>query len=113
MSDQTATATVTGGLGLWKTTILGLAGLFYAYAVWNAFAYLVTMAQLGLNGYGWFVLLFSVFFPILVFAMGYALARRRTTGELAIVMIAGLALVAVFWMNVVAFSTLNFPSLSS
>ncbi|KDA05768.1 bacitracin resistance protein [Microbacterium sp. CH12i] len=100
-------------LGLWKTVIVGLAGLFYAYAVWNAVAYLITVAQLGLNAYGWFVMIFSVLFPILVFAIGYALGRGRRAGELTVVMIAGLALVAVFWMNVVALSTLNLTSLTS
>ncbi|MCC2029126.1 hypothetical protein KEC56_06295 [Microbacterium sp. YMB-B2] len=95
-----------------KTLILGLAGLFYAYAVWNAVAYLVSVAQYGLNAYGWFVLLFSVLFPILIFAPAYALGRRRQAVEFALVLLAGLALVAVFWMNVVALSTLNFSSLT-
>lgn len=95
-----------------RAVVIGAAGLFYAYGVWNSFAYLLTMAQLGLNAYGWFVLIFSVFFPILVFAIAYTLGRRRGTGELSIVLIAGLGLVAVFWMNVVAFSALNFASLS-
>ncbi len=100
------------GLGLMKTLILGLAGLFYAYAVWNAVAYLVSVAQYGLNAYGWFVLLFSVLFPILIFAQAYALGRLRQAFEFALVLLAGLALVAVFWMNVVALSTLNFSSLT-
>lgn len=100
-------------LGVGKTIIVGLAGLFYAYAVWNAVAYMITISEVGLNAYGWFVLIFSVLFPILVFAIGYALGRRRNAGELSIVMIAGLALVAVFWMNVVAFSTLNLAALMS
>ena len=104
---------VRGPLGLGKTIIVGLAGLFYAYGVWNAVAYLVTVAQYGLNAYGWFVLIFSVLFPILVFAAAYALGRRRAALDLAVVMVAGLALVAVFWMNVVALSTLSFSSLTS
>ncbi len=110
---MTARETTKGpGLGLMKTLILGLAGLFYAYAVWNAVAYLVSVAQYGLNAYGWFVLLFSVLFPILVFAAAYALGRRRQAVEFALVLLAGLTLVAVFWMNVVALSTLNFSSLT-
>ncbi|MGM7666030.1 hypothetical protein [Microbacterium sp. A93] len=111
MSDQSASTTQ--ALGLWKTIIVGLAGLFYAYGVWNAVAYLVTVAGYGMNAYGWFVLIFSVIFPILVFAAAYALGRRRNAGELSVTMIAGLALVAVFWMNVVALSTLNFASLTT
>jgi hypothetical protein len=100
-------------LGIMKTIVLGLAGLFYAYAVWNAIAYLVTVAQYGLNAYGWFVLIFSVLFPILVFVAAYALGRRRGAFEFALVLLAGLALIAVFWMNVVALSSLNFASLTT
>lgn len=110
MSEQTASATPSLGLG--KTILVGIAGLFYAYGVWNAVAYLVTVAGFGLNAYGWFVLIFSVLFPILVFSAAYALGRRRGAGELSVVMIAGLALVAVFWLNVVALSTLNLASLT-
>jgi hypothetical protein len=100
-------------LPLGKTILLGLAGLFYAYGVWNAIAYLITLAQLGLNAYGWFVLIFSVLFPVLVFVAAYALARRRTLVEFALVLVAGLGLVAVFWMNVVSLSALNISSLTS
>lgn len=111
MSENVATAPQR--LGVRKTIILGLAGLFYAYAVWNAVAYLITVAQEGLNAYGWFVLIFSVLFPVLVFWFAYVLGRRRGAGQLAVVMIAGLALVAVFWMNVVALSALNLAALTS
>lgn len=99
-------------LGLWKSVIVGIAGLFYAYAVWNALAYVFTVAPAGINAYGWFVLIFSVLFPILVFVIVYVLARRRPAGELTIAMIAGLALVAVFWMNVAALSMLTTSFLS-
>lgn len=105
MSENTVAQTPSLGLG--KSIIIGLAGLFYAYAVWNAVAYLITVAPAGINTYGWFVLIFSVLFPILVFVVAYALGRRRTKGELAIGMIAGLGLVAVFWMNVAALSLLT------
>lgn len=100
-------------LGGLKTIVLGLAGLFYAYGVWNAVAYLMTVAQFGLNAYGWFVLIFSVVFPILVFAAAYVLGRRRSALEFTVVFLAGLALVAVFWMNVVALSALNISSLTT
>jgi len=99
-------------LGLWKSIVVGLAGLLYAYAVWNALSYTFTVAPAGINAYGWFVLIFSVLFPILVFVIVYVLARRRSAGELTIAMIAGLALVAVFWMNVAALSMLTTSFLS-
>ena len=111
MSEQTTA--VRPALGLLKTIIVGLAGLFYAYGVWNAVAYLITVAQYGLNAYGWFVLIFSVLFPIFVFAAAFGIGRRRRALELTVVMLAGLGLVAVFWINVVALSAVSFSSLTS
>ncbi len=105
MSENTVAQTSSFGLG--KSVIVGFAGLFYAYAVWNAVAYLMTVAPAGINAYGWFVLIFSVLFPILVFVIAYAMGRRRSIGELAIGLVAGLGLVAVFWMNVAALSLLT------
>jgi hypothetical protein len=84
--------------------VLGLAGLFYAYAVWNAVAHLIQMAQGGLTGGGWITLLFGVVFPALVFVFAYAIGRRRRAGELALVLLAGLGIVAVFWLCVLSLS---------
>ncbi|PRA83232.1 hypothetical protein [Microbacterium sp. MYb66] len=89
--------------------VIGLAGLFYAYAVWNAVAHLITMAQTGLTGGGWATLLFGVVFPAIVFAFAFAIGRRRRVGELALVFLAGLGIVAVFWMSLIALS-LTLPS---
>lgn len=83
-------------------TILTVAGVFYAYALWNAVAFLITSAGAGLSGYGWFVLLFAVFFPLVVLGVVYALTRRRSVLEVAVAALAGLGLVAVFWLNVIA-----------
>jgi len=96
----------------WLTLlVLGLAGLLYAYAVWNAIAHLFALAQLGLNGTGWFTLLFAVFFPALVYVAAIAICRRRNVGELSLVLLAGLGLVAVFWLDVVGYTALNLSSL--
>lgn len=84
--------------------VLGLAGLFYAYAVWNAVAHLIAMAQGGLSGGGWAVLSFGVAFPAIVFVFAYVIGRRRRAGELALVLLAGLGIVAVFWMSLIAYS---------
>lgn len=94
-------------------TIAGGFGLFYAYAVWNALGNLVQAAQLptGLNGLGWFVWIFAIVFPLAVFAAAFALGWRRRALHLLLVMLAGLALVAVFWLDVVAYTTLNTASL--
>jgi len=82
--------------------ILMVTGVFYAYALWNAVAFLITSAGAGLSGYGWFVLLFAVVFPLVVLAVVYVMGRRRSVLELAVLSLAGLGLVAVFWLNVIA-----------
>lgn len=84
-------------------------GLFYAYAVWNAVAFLVAQATgpLGLNGYGWTVLLLAVVFPVAAFAAAFAIGWRRQWWEFALVLLTGLAVVAVFWLNIVAYSATN------
>ncbi|MCC2032424.1 bacitracin resistance protein [Microbacterium allomyrinae] len=103
---------------LWLVvTIAGLTGLFYAYAVWNAIGNLVETldfygdAGMSLNALGWFVWIFAALFPLLVWGAAFALAHRRAAHELFLVMVTGLALVAVFWLNVVAYTTLNTTSL--
>jgi hypothetical protein len=96
----------------WLTgLVLGLAGLFYAYAVWNAVAHLIGFARSGLTGIGWVTLLFGVIFPALVFAFAYVIGRRRSIGELALVLLAGLGVVAVFWLSLLGYSVLNMQDL--
>lgn len=86
--------------------IAGGFGLFYAYAVWSAVTLLIAQATgpLGLNGLGWFVLLAAVLFPAAVFAAAFALGWRRRAGWFALVLLVGLALVAVFWLNVLGYA---------
>lgn len=95
------------------STIAGFFGLFYAYAVWNAVGFLISQAtgQFGLNGLGWAVLLFAVLFPILVFAGALGLGLRRGPGEFAMLLLAGLGVSAIFWLNVLAYSYSNGSSL--
>ena len=83
-------------------TISGLAGLFYAYAVWNAIGNLVVTlgafgdAGLTLNALGWFIWIFAAVFPLVVWAAAFALGYRRAPHQLLLLMITGLGLVAVF-----------------
>ncbi|MCT1477584.1 hypothetical protein [Microbacterium sp. p3-SID336] len=110
MTAAQTTPAVAPGSPRWLVwAVVGLAGLFYAYAVWNAVAHLITMAQTGLTGTGWAVLLFGVVFPLIVFGFAFAIGRRRRVGELALVFLAGLGIVAVFWMSLLALS-LTLPS---
>ena len=116
MTENTASAApdTDRGAPRWLTGIvLGVSGLFYAYAVWNALGNLIQAAQLptGLNALGWFIWVFATVFPILVFVAAFALGHRRPVGHFLLVMLTGLALVAVFWLNVVAYTALNTRSL--
>lgn len=96
----------------WLTAVVvGLAGLFYAYAVWNAVAHLLAFAQSGLTGVGWLTLSFGVLFPVIVFTFAYLIGRRRNVGELALVLLAGLGVVAVFWLSLLGYSVLNMDEL--
>jgi hypothetical protein len=102
------------GMPTWLAAVIsGAAGLFYAYAVWNAVAFLIAQATgpLGLNGAGWALLLFASAFPILVFAAAFALGVRRPPTVLAVLLLCGLALVAVFWLNVLAYALIGGASL--
>ena len=99
--------TMTRSMRTWvAATIAGAFGLFYAYAVWNALAFLIAQAggAVGLNALGWTVLLFAVVFPIIAFAGALALGLRRTAGAFALLLLTGLGLVAVFWLNVVGYA---------
>ncbi|WP_341957243.1 hypothetical protein [Microbacterium sp. LWH13-1.2] len=105
MSEMQMSPSTPSASPRWLTgLVLGLAGLFYAYAIWNAVAHLITMAQVGLSGVGWATLLFGVVFPAIVFVFAYLIGRRRSAGELALVLLAGLGVVAVFWLSLLAYS---------
>ena len=88
-------------------------GLFYAYFVWNAVEFLVTQASgvVPLNGYGWFVLLFAVVFPLIAFGIAFAIGWRRVWWEFSLVLLSGLGVVAVFWLDVLAYSATNGASM--
>ncbi|WP_248240183.1 bacitracin resistance protein [Microbacterium kunmingense] len=92
---------------VWVTVATsGAFGLFYAYVVWNAVTLLVAQASgpLGLNALGWAVLGFAIVFPILAFGVAFAVGYRRSLGSFALVMLVGLAVVAVLWVNVLAYA---------
>ncbi|GAA1959703.1 hypothetical protein GCM10009776_22840 [Microbacterium deminutum] len=92
-------------------TIAGGFGLFYAYAVWNALGNLTQAAPLGLNALGWIIWIFATVFPILAFIAAFTVGYRGPALHLALVMLTGLALTAVFWLDVVAYTTTRTSSL--
>ena len=103
-----------GALPVWLiVTISVFFGLFYAYAVWNAVEFLISQATgtLTLNGYGWFVLLLAVALPLVAFGVAFAIGWRRVWWEFGLVLLAGLGVVAVFWLNVIAYSATNGASM--
>ncbi len=87
-------------------TIAGVFGLLYAYVVWNAATLLAYQASgvLGINGFGWIVLALAVLFPIVVFAIAFAIGWRRRALPFAAILLTGLAVVAVFWVNILAYA---------
>jgi hypothetical protein len=92
--------------------ISGLFGLFYAFVVWNAVDVLVRQVAgtFGLNGYGWFVHLTAVVFPLIAFGVAFGFGHRRRPWEFALILLTGLALSFVFWMNILAYG-IDSPSL--
>ena len=83
-----------------------IAGLLYAYAVWNAVGNLLQSAAFGLNATGWAVWVFASLFPIVVFILAIAVGARWTVGKYVLLQVVGLGVVAVFWFNVVAYTTM-------
>ncbi len=57
--------------------ILGATGLLYAYAIWNAVAYMVPLVGLALGATTWVALILSLVLPVVVYAIAIALTRRR------------------------------------
>ena len=85
-------------------TIAGAFGLFYAYAVWNSLGNLIQTLQFTpLNAVGWIVWLFAIAFPIIVFALAFAIGWRRRALPFALILLCGLVLVAVFWIDLLAY----------
>ncbi|MEN2740663.1 bacitracin resistance protein [Microbacterium sp. X-17] len=101
-------------LPVWAiATISGVFALFYAYAFWNALSFLFQQVSggLGINGYGWFVLLLAAAFPVIVFAIAFAIGWRRKAFPFALILFTGLCVACVFWLNVLAYTQVAGASL--
>ena len=83
--------------------VAGAFGLFYAYAVWSGVGLLIAPSP-DRTAVGWAVLVFATAFPVLVFAAGFALGYRRRPAAFALILLAGLTLVGVFLLNVLAYA---------
>ncbi|MBD7956661.1 bacitracin resistance protein [Microbacterium sp. Sa4CUA7] len=106
---MTAAAPTTRRTALPTWLVAVIAGAFlllYAFVFWTALGFLLQQAggTAGLTGYGWFVLLLPVVFPPAVFAAALAIGWKRPAPAYLAVMLTGLAFVAVFWLDVLAYA---------
>ena len=85
-------------------TLLGAFGLLYAYAIWNAVAYMIPLVGLAIGVTSWVALILAIILPVVIYVVAIALTRRRRLGTVALVLLAGLGLVAVFWLDVVGYT---------
>lgn len=113
MSDAQAKRTP----GWVVATVAGAFALLYAYAVWAGVAQLVTQVSflsssgLGLALIGWAMWILTIALPIALFAVAFAIGRKRSVGVLALLLLTGLTLVGVFWLDVLAYTLVNQASL--
>ncbi|GGO59474.1 hypothetical protein GCM10010910_02520 [Microbacterium nanhaiense] len=97
--------------------VAGLFGLFYAYAVWAGVQYLVTTLQelsvqsqltgvdLALTPLAWVALVMAIAVPVASFAIAMVMGRGKALWKLALLLLVGLAVTSVFWLDVQAFTT--------
>ncbi len=113
MTAEAAAGTRRSALPTWLIAVIaGGFLLLYAFVFWTALGFLLQQAGgvTGLTGYGWFVLLLPVIFPPAVFAAAFAIGWRRRALPYVAVMLTGLAFVAAFWLDVLAYAAAS-PSL--
>jgi lysylphosphatidylglycerol synthetase-like protein (DUF2156 family) len=115
MSDAATTAAQSNRGGArrppqWLTvTIAVFFGLFYAYDIWGGVGNLVglNLAAQGLDtqlsGFGWMVLLIGVLIPVAAFGLAVWLGRTRGAGARAVLLLAGLCLVAALSLDIFMF----------
>jgi len=98
-------------------TIAGAFALLYAYAVWSGISQLVQSVQaasasgVSLNAMGWLVWALAIVLPILLFALALSFGNSRGLRTLALLLLVGLSIVAIFWLDVMAYTSVNTSSL--
>jgi hypothetical protein len=99
-----------------RLTVMVLFGIVYAWDLFVAFSnFFGKLDELGrinevreLNGFPlvetpWIPLVANLALPVVVFALGVWIARRRSVGILAVVLVAGLGVVAAVSLSIVAY----------
>lgn len=91
-------------------TVAGVFALLFAYAIWSAISYLVAWIQtagatgMSLTPTAWVAWILAIALPIVAFAVALAVGRRRGLITLTLLLLGGLALVAAYWLDVVAYT---------
>jgi hypothetical protein len=89
---------------VWRVaTVAGAFGLFYAYAVWAAVPLLFAPSP-ARAAVGWVAVVAAVVMPIVIFAGAFALGWRRPSWAFALILLGGLGLASVFFLNVISFA---------
>ncbi|HLS93307.1 MAG TPA: hypothetical protein VK015_07310 [Microbacterium sp.] len=89
-----------------RAVVAGIFGLRYAYAFWAGLGNLLAMNSLAeflggtMQPTAWIALILAMIVPVAVFAIAVTIGVRRALWKLAVLLLVGLALVGVFWINV-------------
>lgn len=109
MTAETSSDTVARPLPLWVVTALAvLFGLFYAYDAWEAVGNVIGISTLAsgldtsISALGWVVLSIGIAVPVVVFLVAFRIGRRRDLLAQVLVYLAGLGVVAVVSLSIVA-----------
>ena len=110
MTTESQSGTVTRRrVPLWVVTTLAvLFGLFYAYDAWEAVGNVIGISTLAssldttISVLGWVVLSIGIAVPIVVFLVAFRIGRGRDLLAQVLVYLAGLGVVAVVSLTIVA-----------
>jgi hypothetical protein len=87
-------------------TISIVFGLLYAWDIWEAVGNLVGLnlaagaLDTQLSGFGWGILIGAILLPAGVYAVAFWIGRKRRPGALALLLLVGLALIAVVTLDI-------------
>jgi hypothetical protein len=91
----------------WLEMTLAIAfGLFFAYDAWEGVGNLIGMAgiasalETSITALGWVVLIAAILLPVVLFAVAFLLGRRRTAVVQAVLYLAGLAVSAALYLDI-------------
>ncbi|MGO4692403.1 hypothetical protein [Glaciibacter sp. 2TAF33] len=89
-------------------TVCIVFGLLYAWDIWEAVGNLVGLTVAAgaldtrLSGFGWGILIGAILLPAAVYGIAFWIGRKRGVGPLALLLLVGLALIAVVTLDIYA-----------